>query len=156
MFLLLDVDSAIVPFFASMALPCFSWGLSVSVVMPSTWGRGCYSPRWVSCRQKILQWYSLQSFAPSCRQPFYIQRYHSQCGLWLRALTSLPAPGWGSSDICIIFWLGSEVFGRKPKCHLGFTWRGHDVNASTLIPKVRRASTEDHRTHDACTHAYIL
>lgn len=149
-------------FFHFLTLPYFSWGLSVSVVMPSAWGRGCYSPRWVSCRQRISQWYSLQSFATSSRQPFYIQRYHSQCWLWLRALTSLPAPGWWTSGICRAS--GHLMsFGSALKCLVEFasvTWvspdRGRDVNAFTLISKVRRASAEDHRTHDACMHAYIL
>lgn len=62
---LLDVAWMIVPFFASMMLPCFSYGLSMRVVIPSTRGRWCLGPRWVSCRQRISHWCSLQSFATS-------------------------------------------------------------------------------------------
>ena len=62
---LFDVDSMIVPFFASMTLPCFSCGLSMRVVMPSTRGWECLGPRWVSWRQRISHWCSLQSLATS-------------------------------------------------------------------------------------------
>ena len=62
---LLVVDSTIVPFFASMMLRYFSCGLSMRAVLPSTRGRGFLGPRWVSCRQRISHWYSLQSFATS-------------------------------------------------------------------------------------------
>jgi len=63
MLLEFNVDSADVPALTNIALPYFSWGLSITRVIPGIRGRSWIGPRWVSWIHSMSQSCSLQMLA---------------------------------------------------------------------------------------------
>ena len=59
----LNVDSTVVSALTNIALPCFSWGHSITRVIPGIRGQFWLGPRWVSWIHRMSQSCSLQMLA---------------------------------------------------------------------------------------------